>query len=226
MSNQEIAKAQNVAGNNIANLRTGTALTSPISDGWDTVPETGGHIRGSAITINGNTGAYAVNKVDTILGQRQFAVTGVLTAWVCWLRGSQRPEILVTQSGQRHPHKEELRVIPQEQWPEYAGVPQFPWRDSRYVYLADPQTGEEFTVILNTWRGRAAVGDLKTATMNIRMSLDKAFAIITLGTQMRRDQFGEKPGPKFNIVEWRQPASAADEAPKALAQEMNDDLPF
>jgi hypothetical protein len=107
----------------MANLRTGAALTS--ADGWGAVPETGGHIRGAQITINGNT-----------------------------------------------------------------------------------------------------VGDLKTAIMNVRMARANAIPIGELDTQLRRDKFGEKPGPKFRIVDWKLPASAADEAPKPLAQEMNDDLPF
>jgi hypothetical protein len=126
---------------------------------------------------------------------------------VLWVRDSQAPtEYRITHPGERHPQEDELPQIPPDQYPLYNGVPQKPWRDSRYVYLADPRTGEAFTVVVSTWRGRAAVGDLKTAIMNVRMARPGAAPIIRLGTELRRDRFGVKPGPKFHIDDWSFPA--------------------
>jgi hypothetical protein len=160
-------------------------------------------------------------------------------------------EYRVTRSGQRHPDEDELPSIPPEKWPLYNGEVQKPWRDTRLVYIASPRTGEQFTLVVSTWRGRAGVGDLKDAIMNIRMARPAAMPIVRLGTEPRRDRFGVKPGVKFIIDDWCFPATAANtpmlersargDSPDAsrgaaadaqpvaaptLSEEMDDSLPF
>jgi hypothetical protein len=242
MSN-EVTTARSITGNELAKLQSGTALTSG-DDGWSSVPDRSGYIKGTMILVDGNSGKYAIGKVevDAAFLERRFGTLGVVTSWVLWTRDSQGPiEYRVTQPGQRHPDEDELPSIPPEKWPLFNGVPQKRWRDTRLVYLACPRTGEQFTLVVSTWRGRASVADLKVAIMNVRMARPAAVPIVRLGTELRRDRFGVKPGPKFHIEDWSFPATVVSEVPKlaagmndnqqapsapTLSEQLNDSLPF
>jgi hypothetical protein len=184
------------------------ALTTGGANDWAAVPvQSGRYIRGTRITNNGNTGAFVINKVEADLSARTFLVTGVTS---CWVRRDQSgfiADILVTKPGHPHPREADLPQIPADQWPSYEGQPQKPWKDTRYLYLADPQTAEEFTLVLNTWRGCAGVGELANAVINMRIAHPGAFPIVSITTEPAADRFGIKPKPKFVIIEWKLPAS-------------------
>jgi hypothetical protein len=105
------AKGNNQMGNEIK--KYGAALPAA-SDGWSSVPNAGNnHIRGTIMKFNGVTGHYTVSGVNFDINEKEFVATGILTCWVCWLAGQNRPaQILPTLTGQRHPSVAELPVMP------------------------------------------------------------------------------------------------------------------
>jgi hypothetical protein len=96
-----------------------------------------------------------------------------------------------------------------EAWPLYNGVPQFPWRDTRYVYLVDSKSAETFTLVLSTWRGIKSVGELAQAVVNIRTAHPGATPIVRM-TEPAADRYGIKPKPKFIVTKWNVPSATRD----------------
>src|SRR5262245_42298642 len=114
-------------------------------DGWDAVPERGNDlIRGKILKFK--DGLYFLGGLAEPLNGTAVAVLDVAVAWVKWVDG--KPEHRITRPGQRHPNRDELGDNDQDLWPEDRnGKPEDPWKDTRYVYLIDPQTAEEMTFI-------------------------------------------------------------------------------
>jgi hypothetical protein len=69
--------------------------------------------------------------------------------------------------------------------------------------LIDPRTGQDYTLVTDTYGGRKAVGDLKSQISNVRFAYPGAVPVVQLGSTMMKTAYGLKPRPEFKVVGWR-----------------------
>jgi hypothetical protein len=141
------------------------------SDDGFAVSERGGSSLIRGVIVKFAKGTYRANKTE-ILEQAPegpaYVVEGIVTAWVHWQ--NKRPvEHRITQTGQAHPWREDLGDDNPTDWElDPGGVPRDPWRDTRYIYLINLQSGKTYTLVTDSVGGRQAVGELKNAIMTVR----------------------------------------------------------
>jgi hypothetical protein len=113
---------------------------------------------------------YTVDKTEKLPENTTLVALSTVTAWVKWAEG--RPiERRITCVGQAHPQRDDLPDQDESLWEvdgKFTGKPTDPWKDSRFLYLIDPKSGRDFTFTTDTYGGRAAVGELKSAISNVR----------------------------------------------------------
>jgi hypothetical protein len=204
-------------------------------DGFDVQERSSSFIAGGMIKYHNH--AYTLNKTEPMPLGTILIVLRIVTCWVHWW--DQQPvEHRVTKSGQVHPQLEDMPDRDSKFWQLGldGGKPTDPWKDTRYVYLIDPQTGRDFTFVTDSYGGRMAVGELKSAIHNVHIVRPGALAVIKLDTgTFKSRKFGLVPRPVFEIVEYRGgelkevPAQLSDQSKPVekltLAQELNDELP-
>jgi hypothetical protein len=204
-------------------------------DGFDVAEPRTGFITGSLLKFIDRD--YFANKVEKLPEGTTLVATGTVTAWVKWQDGN--PEHRITHAGQAHPQRDDLPDQDESLWEideKFTGKPRDPWRDARYVYLIDPRTGRDFTFVCDTKGGRAAVGDLKNAIANVRRARAGVVPLVKLAWKMMSTQFGPRPRPVFEVVEWRGGGSN-DEPPRPIEpdkrgaiehrkEEFEDEIPF
>jgi hypothetical protein len=113
-----------------------------------------------------------------------------------------------------------------------------PWRNTRLVFLIDPETAEAYTFSTSSWGGRGAVIDLGDQTARVRAVHPDAVPIVELRAAMPT-KFGRKSKPVFKVIGWKtanvddvKPALVERQIPaveaekQALACEIDDDIPF
>jgi hypothetical protein len=150
-----------------------------VSDDWDTVPSENSNslIRGKIVKFRERE--FVVDKQCVINGA-SFVVEGVAVVWVKWT-GGKPVEHRITQSGQRHPNRDELPDQDEELWElGRDGKRANPWHDTRYVYLIDRKTAEEVTFVTDSDGGRRAVGDLSGQIALARKAHPRAAPIVEL----------------------------------------------
>jgi hypothetical protein len=142
-------------------------------------------------------GKYKVDKTDILPDNKTLVAIDVTTGWLKW-QGDKPIEHRITQPGQVHPDRDEST------WePGINGHPADPWRDTRYLRLIDPRTGQDYTFVTDTYGGRKAVADLKSQISNVRFAYPGAVPVVQLGSTMMKTAFGLKPRPEFKVVGWR-----------------------
>jgi hypothetical protein len=182
-------------------------------------------------------GRYTVDKTETLPADTTLVAVNVMTAWVRWEGG--KPEHRVTKPGQLHPDREDLPDLDESQWPPGLNdEPSDPWRDTRYLHLIDPQTGGDYTFVTDSYGGRRAVGDLKSAIVNVRYAHPAAVPVVQLHSTTMKTRFGLKQRPEFKVVGWRGkqetpagPVKAVSARPDPIStgrprnDDMNDEIP-
>jgi hypothetical protein len=157
--------------------------------------------------------------------------------WVRWEDGKPA-EYRCREANKRLPDRDELGYDDQSEWEEGpSGEPQDPWRNTRLVYLVDPQTAEAYTFSTSSWGGRSAVADLGDAITRMRSVHADALPIVELRAVEMPTRFGRKSKPQFKIVGWRTaggtttlpsecriPPSAAEQ--EVREAEMGDEIPW
>src|SRR5262249_2561515 len=146
-----------------------------------------------------------INRNEPILADElKLIVTGVTVAWVRWEDGLPA-EHRITGPHQQHPERDELDHNNKSEWPiGFGNEPADPWRDSRYLYLLDPATAEDYTFVTETYGGRRAVGDLKNQIANVRCAHPGAIPLISLSSEMMPTKAGpSRPKPYFKVIDWR-----------------------
>jgi hypothetical protein len=193
-----------------------------IRDDGFAVSERGSNTLLKGITAKFATGIYKANKTE-ILEQAPhgpaYVVLGVVTCWVHWQ--NKRPiEHRITQAGQIHPWREDLGNDDKTEWElDQGGTPRDPWKDTRYVYLLNPQNAKTYTFITDTVGGRQAVGELKDAIMTYRQARPGAVPVVQLATgAMPTRHGGEIPRPDFVIIDWRGGPSAPAEPQQQIEE--------
>jgi hypothetical protein len=160
----------------------------------------------------------------------QYAVTGRTDGWQK-LEKDCSPEFLMRVPGQPRPPQP---VVAKENWPlNLNGVPEHPWRLTRYAYLINVATGEIMTFSSSTVGGRIALDMLSDQVRFMRNHNPNAVPVIELQSRDMPTQFGgTKPRPHFQIVGWRElgagsqgPLSGPEVTSPSIAEEMNDALP-
>jgi len=191
------------------------------SDGFAVAePASGNPIHGKMLKFV--NGAYVADKTEHVPINTRLVALDVTTAWVKW-KGSKPVEHRITLPGRIHPERNELPDLDQSTWEEgLNGEPSDCWRNTRYLRLIDPNTGEEYTFITDSFGGRKAVDDLKDAVRNVRYAHPAAVPVVQLGTTMMKTNFGPKPRPQFKIIGWKNKATAPALAEIADQREQQD----
>lgn len=162
-------------------------------------------------------GLYYVDGNQHQSGGR-YVVRGLVVAWVKWQDGKP-VDHKVTPTGGYHPDREELGDLDQSLWPisKFTDAPSDVWRDTRYLVLTDPKTGEDFTFVSDTAGGQRAVSDLTRAISNVRAGQPGATPIVALMSTMWKTKRGPQPRPELKVVDWlRGSAAPAVNAPQPI----------
>jgi hypothetical protein len=180
-------------------------------DGFDVAENHGGDmIRGKLVRFRGDYDRFFVGKgtATQLPSELTLLAHDMVTCWTGWRNG--KPEHRVTRPGQRHPSRDELGDLDENQWePGPDGRPADPWKDSRYIYLINPSTLEQLTLVLDSYGGRRAAGELKDMIRNVRGVRPGALPMVRLGSEDMPTKFGIKRKPRFVVVDWRQTGPGA-----------------
>jgi hypothetical protein len=211
--------------------------TDSQSDGFSVAEKGGSNLIVGKMVKFTIDGKYKVDKADILPDDTRLVAIDVTTAWVRW--NEERPsEHRITQPGQIHPDRDDLPDQDKATWePGLTGEPADPWRDTRYLRLIDPRTGQDYTFVSDTYGGRKAVGDLKSQIGNVRFAYPGAVPVVQLGSTMMKTSFGLKPRPEFKVIGWRNKNTAAmqladgtqhkaaEKGPSEIEPPFNDQIP-
>jgi hypothetical protein len=215
-----------------------TQMTVPSNDGWsDAAAEAGERqIRGRLLKFADWTWTAGKENEEIEDGTRLVAMA-TAAMWQRW-EDSKPVETRIREPGRRLPERDELGYLDENKWePGPSGDPQDPWRNTRLVYLIDPQTAEAFTFSTSSWGGRGAVNDLGDTIQRMRTVHADAVPIVELRSAEMPTRYGRKSKPVFKIVGWK---SASGEGPAPVERqitaqeakrevdrrEMDDEIPF
>src|SRR5262249_9190263 len=211
----------------------------PADDGWgDAAAEAGERpIRGRLLKFS-DWRWSAGKEGEEIENGTKLVALATAAMWQRWEDGKVA-ETIQRQPGKRLPDREELSHTDEDEWEEGpSGEPQDPWRNTRLVYLIDPQTAEAFTFSTSSWGGRAAVTDLGDQISRMRTVHPDAVPIVELRAAEMPTKYGRKSKPIFKVVGWKSASGggapapverqiAAQEAKKEVDHhEMDDEIPF
>jgi hypothetical protein len=184
-----------------------------------------------------NDRKYKADKADPLPDNIRLVAVDVITAWVNWHDGKPI-EHRITKPGQVHPDRADLPDQDEATWERgLNGEPADPWRDTRYLRLIDPRTGQDFTFVTDSYGGRKAVGELKSQITNVRFAYPGAVPVVELGSTMMKTGYGLKPRPEFIVVGWRNKYNAAvqltdgtqhncaEKSPSEIEPPFNDQIP-
>ena len=212
---------------------TSNALT--IVDGFDdNADASNSPLRGIAFRFK--DGEYFAFSDEFPTEGRTFAVIDKADGWQKLAEGIP-PEYLMRQPGQVRPPRPH---VDEADWLEnFNGVPEHPWKLTRYLYLLDTATGEVSTFWSNTTGGKVAFDELSDQVKVTRSAQPDAIPVITLESKDMPTKYGGvKPRPYFKIAGYKlrsnigsqnlltdeTKAPAAVEAPKP-SEDFNDPLP-
>lgn len=206
-------------------------------DGWGSVPTTAsGVLRGQAGKLHQDGKYYLMKSTAPFNTDQDLVVSGVTTAWQRWER--RKPvELRITYPGAAHPDRDGLGHHDEDEWPVGPDGEKRvdPWKDVRFLYLVNPLTAQEFTIVIDNYHGRDAIGILKDQISNMRTVQPGAVPVIKLSAEKRRTKYGSLVWrPLFVIVDWRVSASKPDEPIKQIEAPakagggglFDDDIPF
>jgi hypothetical protein len=167
------------------------------------------------------------------IGTKMVAV-GTAAAWVRWENGKPAGH-RVRAPGGVLAEREELGYDDRSCWEKMPdGTLRDPWQNTRYVYLVDPATAEEFTFSTSSMGGFGAVSSLSGPIQRMRMARPGAAPVVELNCQDMKTKFGKKSKPWLKIVDWVG-GKPQESAPKQIEHnpakapvrgDMDDGIPF
>jgi hypothetical protein len=172
-----------------------------VTDGFDAIAQdpTASPIRG--VDTRFKDGGYYnfANKID--VRDRRFAVLDFVAGYLK-LQKNCPPEYLMQKAGEPRPPQPH---VDQKDWPlNPNGVPEHPFKWTRYLYLLDVTTGEISTFSSNTVGGRIAINELSDQIAFMRRVRPDAIPIVALQSRdMPTSHGGTKPRPHFKILGWK-----------------------
>jgi hypothetical protein len=171
-----------------------------LSDGWALVPEeTGSLLRGELLKFANSVYTLGKGSLDP---NSEWLVLGVLPLWACWQDGKMVDH---KAAGPNQPlaSRETLSRLDKSKWPRNKnGDPQDPWRNTRYLYLLNRETGAEATFTTETVGGRRAISDLSRAIKNKRKLEPDMCPVIVCKTIEWDVGYGPSLRPHFEIGDW------------------------
>ena len=127
------------------------------------------------------------------------------------------------------PKREELGDLDQEMWErDLSGKPADPWQHQMLLPLQNPETGELFIFGTTSVTGRRAIGNLLAQCERLSRKEPDKYPVIKLsigGFQHRDERVGWVKTPVFPIV-GRAPRGNVSAATTAIADDLNDEVPF
>jgi hypothetical protein len=212
-------------------------ITDSQTDGFSVAERGGNNLLVGKIAKFTIDAKYRVDKTDHLPDYTSLVAINVTTAWVKW-QGGKPIEHRITQPGQVHPDRDDLPDQDKATWePGLDGEPADPWRDTRYLLLIDPRTGQVYTFVTDSFGGRKAIGDLKSQIGNVRFAYPGAVPVVQLASTMWKTPFGLKPRPEFKVIGWRNKDNAAvqltdgeqnktaEQRPTEIQPPFNDQIP-
>jgi hypothetical protein len=154
------------------------------------------------------------------------AALSTAAGWVLW-QGGKPVEYRMREPGGQLADRSELGYTDEALWEkDPSGDRQDPWRNSRFVYLCDPETAEVYTFTTSSLGGIRAVSDLAEQIGRMRTAHPGAVPIVQLGAAEMPTRFGRKSRPVFKVVSWELGASgeAAQAAPATRRLASDTDL--
>jgi hypothetical protein len=143
---------------------------------------------------------------DPVEDGTRFLVIETRAAWVHWSDDSRPDKYVFREPGGELPDRNRLGDDDEDEWPvDPRGAPKDPWANTRFVYLADPETGELFTFTTSSIGGRRCVADLAKEIVRYRAEHPGALPIVELSSTGMQTRYGQKSRPVLNIVDWRIP---------------------
>jgi hypothetical protein len=212
-----------------------STFPGPSSDGWDDAARDAADrlLKGQLIKFADWRWTIGKEKL-AVEASRRFMALATTALWQRWEDG-EVVERIQRQPNRRLPEREELSHQDKSLWPLFAGEPQDPWQNTRYVYLVDTKTQEDLTFSTASWGGRAAVADLGEQIERMRLVHPDAVPIVELHAREMPTKFGPKSKPYFKVVGWMTrdnapiPAVERKVSPqeaKRLVDKMDDEIPF
>ena len=202
------------------------------SDGWSDAAS-----EASERTIRGTLLKFADwrwtagNEAAPVASGTRLIAMATAAMWVRWENGKPA-EYRIREPGGRLPERFELDHDDEDEWEiGPSGDPQDPWRNTRLVYLIDPQTAEAFTFSTSSWGGRGAVNDLGDQIARMRTVHPDAVPVVELQAAEMPTRYGRKSKPLFKVAGWRnlteqEHGGMREIAPPSARKEMDDEIPF
>jgi len=187
-------------------------------------------------------GEYFIGEEQVPRGTEYVAhAIGWTKAWIKFVDNKvAERKIYRVSRGERPPEREDLDDLDKTKWPDgLDGKPADPWV-LQYLLPFESTSGEIVIFVTRSFGGRRAVADL-CAAYGRRAAQNQGCGqpIIKLGKADMPTKYGKKPRPLFEIVSWNETdcdgeparlATAPDGAvglpPAAVAQELDDEIPF
>jgi hypothetical protein len=170
-----------------------------VADGFDAIDPTSSPIRG--VDTRFKDGAYYnfADKID--VPDRTFAALDFVAGWQK-LQKDCPPEYMIQKTGEPRPSQPHVN---EKDWPpDLNGVPEHPWKWTRYLYLLDTAAGDISTFLSSTTGGRIAVDELRDQIAFMRRMRPDAIPIVALRSKDMPTQYGStKPRPHFKILGWK-----------------------
>jgi hypothetical protein len=172
-----------------------------IADGFDAIAQdpTLSPIRGMDVRFKDGNFFNFADKID--VRGRKFAAIDFVAGWQK-LQKDCSPEYLVQKVGEPRPAQPH---VGEKDWPlNLNGVPEHPWKWTRFLYLLDVATGEVSTFSSNTVGGRIGIEELADQITFMRRVRPDAIPIVALQSKdMPTNYSGTKPRPHFQIKGWK-----------------------
>jgi len=216
---------------------TALAKQLPANDGWDDAAAEAGErpIQGKLLKFADWNWTAGKEAEPIAIGTRLVAMA-TKAMWVRWEDGKPA-EYRMREPGRRLPDRDELGYDNKDEWEEGPdGEPQDPWRNTRLVFLVDPETAESFTFSTSSWGGIGAVATLGDQITRMRSVHPDAVPIVELRAAEMPTKYGRKSKPVFKVVGWKtgdnetpvvEREISARQAKKIVDQrEMDDEIPI
>jgi hypothetical protein len=218
-------------------ISTTSSAAINIVDGFDANQQdpTASPIRG--LNMRFKDGKYLAFGDEIDVRGKSFVVLDRLEGWQKLTKDCP-PEYLMRKTGEVRPPRPH---VDESEWPlNLNGVPEHPWKYTRYLYQLDAATGEISTFWTNTTGGRIAIDQLGEQVTLMRQARPDALPVVGLESRdMPTSYGGTKPRPHFQILGYKTRGSvgaqnvlAAPETPAltdveapSIAEQLNDDLP-
>jgi hypothetical protein len=212
-------------------------------DGFEvTANETSGAIVGRLLKFVKGKYYVGKGKEEELPLDTELVAVATSLSWQKWGKdGDGNSRVLDERKrvgSKRLPAREQLGDLDEDLWERDKYDESIdPWKLTRFLYLVNPKTAEDYTFSTTSWGGHDAIRALSRQIAIKRTHASGANAIVKLSVGYKQSkEYGSIPAPKFMVTGWTgetgEPKAIAppiddgfaDELPKR--REMDDEIPF